>query len=104
MKRPKTAEQYVDLVKQAMFEVEELRLAAEYDADSMGEVMPFVDKLDRQIRAVYDAMRDGTYRFANEDLEFMELIKDIDDRLLPFKGLLRQINDTHRLGLEVEED
>jgi len=31
--KPKTAEQYVELIEQAIFEIEEVRMAAEYDMD-----------------------------------------------------------------------
>lgn len=33
--RPKTAEEYVELIDQALFEIDDLRAAAEYDAESM---------------------------------------------------------------------
>lgn len=45
--KPKTAEQYVELVDQAIFEVEEVRLVAEYDMDSMGAALDFIDDLEK---------------------------------------------------------
>jgi len=44
--RAKTVEEYVDLVKQALFEIEELRVAAEYDMEDMGTSLKFVDDLE----------------------------------------------------------
>ncbi len=102
MHRAKTAEEYIDLVKQAVFEVEELRMAMEYDIESMQETSTFVDQLESQIKALYKSMEDGTYQFANRDLDFMPLLNRCDDRVLPFKYLLRMINETHRKGLDVE--
>jgi hypothetical protein len=99
--RAKTVEEYVDLVDQALFEIEELRMAAEYDMDSMGASLKFVDKLERQVRELRASMGDGSYHFADRDLPFMDLVEDTSDDHLPFKYLLRMINETHRKGLDV---
>lgn len=103
IKRPKTVDQYVELVKQAMFEVEELRMAAEYDLEQMGGVMTFLELLEEQVKALWDSMVQGTYEFRDEDLPFMRIVNTADERLLPFKFLLRVINETHRKGLDVDE-
>ncbi len=66
--RPKTAEAYVELVEQALFEVDELRMSAEYDMDSLGEAMGFLDPLEAGIKKLRASMADGGYRFADEDL------------------------------------
>ena len=103
IKRPKTVDQCVELVKQAVFEVEELRLATEYDLEQMGGVMTFLDNLEEQVKGLWDSMVQGTYEFRDEDLPFMRIVNTADDRLLPFKFLLRVINETHRKGLDVDE-
>lgn len=100
--RPKTANEYVELVRQALFELEDLRAAAEYDGESMGDALAFVDDLERGVRAVYDAMAAGRYEFADEDLPFMHIVQVADDRMLPFKNLLKVINETHRQGLDAD--
>jgi len=101
--RPKTAEAYAELVRQALFEVEELRAAVEYDMEFMGGALEFLDELEGQVRALFQSMVDGTYRFDDRDLPFMRLIERADDRMLPFKDLLKVINATHRQGLAVDE-
>lgn len=103
IKRPKTVDQYVELVKQAVFEVEELRMATEYDLEQMGGVMTFLDNLEEQVKGLWGSMVQGTYEFRDEDLPFMRIVNTADDRLLPFKFLLRVINETHRKGLDVDE-
>lgn len=103
MSRPKTAEEYVGLVDQALCEVDELRMSAEYDMDSLGGVLPALDSLEQMIKDLRSSMADGSYQFKNEDLPFMELIEKTDDRVFPFKYLFRVINDTHRNGLDVED-
>ena len=53
---------------------------------------------------VFESMKDGSYCWRTGDLEFMRIINDIDDRLLPFRPLLIRINDTHKNGLEPEAE
>ncbi len=103
-KRPQTAAEYVDLVDQAIFELEELRMAAEYDMESLGKAMDYVDDLEKQMRALRASMADGSYKFGREDLPFMDIVRKYDDDVLPFRFLFQMINDTHKLGLDVGED
>jgi hypothetical protein len=103
VQRAKTPEEYVELVNQAIFEIEELRMAAEYDMDDLGTSMAFVDDLEKRVRALKASMEDGTYAFGNRDLPFMEIVNKHDTDALPFRYLLRVINETHRKGLDVEE-
>jgi hypothetical protein len=102
-RRARTIDEYVDLVDQAIFETEELRVAAEYDMESLGAVKDFVSELEQQLRKLRASMEDGGYRFENKDLPFMEIVNKKHERYLPFRFLLRMINDTHREGLDVEE-
>lgn len=104
MNRAKSAEEYIELVKQALFEIQDLRSAVEYDMDYMGGALDFLGDLEAGIRAVYDSMEKGEYRFQDQDLPFMRLVDAADDRLLPFKHLLRIINETHRKGLDTGGD
>lgn len=102
--RPKTPEAYVELIQQAIFEIDDLRAAVEYDGESMGGAIEFLDELDGHMQAMRRKMEEGNYRFEDKDLPFMEVVEKSDERLLPFKYLLRMINATHRMGLNVEGD
>jgi len=104
IKRPATPEAYVNLVKQALFEIDDLRAAIEYDMEGMQGSIGFVDDLERAVRQVYDAMVDGSYEFQNKDLPFMEIVRQQGVFSLPFRDLLNLINDTHRKGLDVGEE
>jgi len=102
--RPKTPEQYVDLIDQALFEIAELRMAAEYDMDSMGSANEFLGELEQDVRKLRQSMTDGSYFFNKEDLPFVRVVERQDERILPFKPLLLKINETHTLGLEVDAE
>jgi len=53
------------------------------------------------VKGLYQLMVDGEYRFGREDLPFIEIAnKHADD--IPFNTLLRQINETHRKGIDVD--
>jgi hypothetical protein len=99
----RTVEEYVNLLDQAIFETEELEIVAEFDMESMGATASFVDSLKKTLRDMRKSMEDGGYRFENKDLPFMKIVERYDERSLPFKFLLRRINDTHRYGLNVED-
>ena len=100
--RPKTPEEYVDLVDQALFEIEDLRQAAEYDMDSMGAASEFLEQLERDVRKLRESMADGSYLFGKENLSYVKVVEHQDERILPFKMLLLKINETHIKGLDVE--
>lgn len=100
IKKPKTVQEYVELIDQAIFEVEELRMAMEYDQDSMGGAEKFIDELEAGVRGIKQQMKEGTYQWATGDLPFMDVVKRTDSRLLPFKELLHAINHTHKTGLD----
>ncbi len=98
---PSTPEAYIELIKQAVFEVEDLRAAIEYDMEGMGDSSGFIAELEKQIKAVYKSMEDGTYEFEDKDLPFMILAREHGTFSLPFRDLLNIINETHRNGLSV---
>ena len=56
----RSSEEYVDFVQQALFEIEELRVAAEYNADDLGTSLAFVDELDAGVRQLYRSREEGS--------------------------------------------
>lgn len=106
VQRARTAQEYADWVKNARFEVKDLRECLLYDAEEIGETLrfpAFLDALDQGIETLFQQMVNGTYAFGREDLSFMELSeRQAED--IPFMQLLRQINETHRYGLDVPEE
>jgi hypothetical protein len=105
MRLPSTMEEYEELVEQALIEAEDLRRSAEFDeGEEWGEVFGFLDVLETELRRLQQSMLNGTYRFGERDLPFMQTIAHVDTFLLPFKPLLETINVTHRSGLSEVED
>ncbi len=101
--RAQSVEEYVDMVQQAVFEVEELYMAAEFDMESMGSTANFVDDMNKTLKQLLSSMNDGSYHFENKDLAFMPIVEKENEKMLPFKFMLRRINETHRYGLEIED-
>lgn len=102
MKLPKTVDEYVDYVHQAVYEVDELLCIIGDDDETYGGIMPLVNELDAQLRRLYDDMVSGRYEFDpnGPDLPFMALVDQLGKHV-PFKPLLKAINHTHRFGLDV---
>jgi hypothetical protein len=103
LRRARSVDEYVEWVRQAVFEVADLRDCLEYDAEDMAKLPAFLDPLEDGINAVLKSMQDGTYAFGREDLPFIDLAGRYAEEI-PFHILLKQINETHRRGLEVEGD
>ena len=106
LQRARSPEEYAEWVKQAKFEVGDLRDCLLYDMEEIGEMNrypAFLEPLEQGIAAVYDAMCSGEYAFGREDLSFMEVAEPNADQI-PFIILLKQINETHRHGLDVDQE
>lgn len=103
IKAPKTVDEYIDLVHQAVYEVDELRAVVEEDDERKGMILPWVEAMDKELRGLYDSMLDGTYQFDpnGPSLPFMEIVKRFGASI-PFKQLLSIIDQTHRMGLDID--
>jgi hypothetical protein len=101
MKKAANFNELIDLVHEAVYEVDELRACLEHDDDEASTYTPFMDDLDRMLRELHESMTSGKYEGAGkgEDLAFMPLFKK-HERSIPFRELLRTINATHREGYE----
>lgn len=101
MKKAYNLEELVDLVHEAVYEIDELRACLEHDDDEASTYAPYLDTLDKMLRDLHESMMSGQYRGVGqgEDLPFMALFKK-HERNIPFRDLLRVINATHREGFE----
>jgi hypothetical protein len=99
--RPATTQQYVDLVKQAIFELEDIIEALGFDIDEIDGIPAYLKVLLKELRAMRALMRDGNYQFDRHDLPMMRIVKQHTEKELPCIRLLYQINETHKLGLDI---
>jgi hypothetical protein len=101
MKKAKDLNELIDLVHEAVYEVDELRACLEHDDEEAATYTPYLDSLDSMLRELHESMTSGKYGGAGQggDLAFMPLFKQ-HERSIPFRELLRAINATHREGYE----
>jgi hypothetical protein len=100
--RAKTTEEYIDMIKQAIDETFDLRQAVEYDDEYMSDVLPLVNELENDLKALYKAMEQGEYEFATGDLPYVARLQQYRESMIPFRYLLKRINETHMKGLEID--
>jgi len=100
LRRARTADEYISWVKQAVFEVDDLRACLEYELEDLNRFPAYLDPLERGIKDLFETMQTGRYQFGREDLPFMDLVHRFGEEI-PFGTLLKQINETHRRGIEV---
>ena len=98
--RPKTAEEYVRLVEQALAELDDILEAASYDLDEIESNTGFVDMLKKQLIEMRNSMKDGSYQFGLNDFPLMRIVKKYSEKDLPCIRLFYTINQTHRQGLD----
>ncbi|MES9844865.1 MAG: hypothetical protein ABW162_00080 [Candidatus Sedimenticola sp. PURPLELP] len=103
LQRARTPEEYAEWVKQAKFETDELKECLLYEMEELGRFPAYIQPLEEGINEIYEAMCSGEYAFGREDLPFVEIASRYGDDI-PFYSLLKQINETHRRGLDVGED
>lgn len=103
LRRARSADEYAGWVKSAMFEVDDLKNCLLYEIEDLHRMPAYIEILEDGVKQIYDAMVAGTYAFGREDLTFMETLRRYEAEI-PFHTLLKQINETHRKGLEVEEE
>lgn len=102
MYEPKNIDEYLDLVDQAIHEIEELLLCAEdegeaYDYD-FSELMPVYRQIEEELKRLHADILAGRHVFANdEDLAFMPLVRRFGGRI-PFRTLLEALNTAHKAG------
>lgn len=97
---PKTLDELADLVQQAIYEIDELRMCMEdADAEEDGDrYQQFLDPLDAMLRRLYADMIEGNYQSGDADLPYMDILRKWG-REIPFRNLLEVINRAHRSGV-----
>lgn len=99
--RARSTDEYIAMIEQALDDTWDLRQSIEYDEEYMADARGFIDQLEHSLKQLYQSMKDGDYTFATGDLAFMEIVDKYHDAHIPFKFLLKRINETHLKGLDV---
>jgi len=104
IQRARSVDEYVKWIKDAMFEVDDLKACLLFDMDEAGARGSFpiwLEPLEKEVKSIHQLMVDGSYTFGREDFLFVELL-EFNAHDIPFSTLLKQINATHREGLDVD--
>ena len=102
MMHPKTVDDFLDLVDQAIYETDDVLMCAadEDDPEDSGitGILPVFEQLSRDLKSLHDAVRQGKRVFGQGDLVFMPLVQMWKQRI-PYHDLSLTLNDIHRQGL-----
>ncbi len=95
------ARRVLDLVDQAIFEIDQLLVCAGDESDDdteLSELTPLYEHLLVELKKLHTDVVSGRHRFANgADLAFMPLVRRWKDRI-PFVLMLEALNKTHQAG------
>jgi len=102
MYKPKNVDDYVELINQALFEIEDLIMCADDEGDGDTEfstMMPDLRVIEAGLKALHAEILGGDYVIGRgEDLPFMPVVQKVRKRL-PIVVLIDAINNAHKKGL-----
>lgn len=97
--RARDQNELVDIINQALDEVEDLRAAIEYDQEYRGESSLIVEPVSRGLSRLLLAINEEDYALGQGDwLHFLDPLRSGSHRTVPFWPLLKLIIDTHERG------
>ena len=95
-------DEFVDLVDQAIFEIDEILLCVDDEGDEdweFSDLLPVYERLSLELKALHQHLVARTHEFGNDtDLSFMPLARQWRERI-PFMPMLEALNQSHRRGL-----
>ena len=99
--RAVNADELVEIINQTLDEVEDLRAAIEYDDEYKGEASIIVKPVAAGLSRLLTALHNDSYQPGEGDwLEFVESLRDLDHRAVPFWPLLKLVIETHEQGYQ----
>ena len=102
--RARSQDEFIYLINQALDEVFDLRAAIEYDEEFMDNAAFVVDPLEKGLQRLLAAVKSADYQLGEGDhLDFLHVLKNTDQRAIPFLPLLKLILDTHNDGYQEQE-
>jgi hypothetical protein len=102
IRKIRTPEEYIELVRQLREDVFDLREAVEYDGEEMSKAATIIEALEYYVNELYRSFEDGSYEFKDEDLPYMQIVEQNNHTaVLPMLNLLKEVNRIHRNGLDL---
>jgi len=102
MPEPKSPEEFMSLLDDALFEMEELRASVEFEDGGerdLSELVPVFTQIEDGLKQLRSGLADGSRRLGSgQDLPFMGLVHQWKIRI-PVARLIIQVNDLQRRGL-----
>ena len=100
---PKTKDDFLDLVDQAIYEVDEIMMCAADEGDpedsQYSAVLPLFEQLRHQLRALHAAVTEGRHVFGDgSELAFTPLVRKWRDHI-PFHDILATLSLAHKAGI-----
>lgn len=100
MDRARSIQEYKQILNDILDELDDLRAAIEYDEEFMEGSMQLIEPLEQGVKSLLAQIDAGTYQFGVGELEFLDIARDANALLLPFKALFSRVEMTHKNGLE----
>ncbi len=101
MHQPQSPKEYLNLIDQALFEIEDLMRCAEEEGDGIqeyGAQLPVYEQIAAGLKRLRDEVAKDSHAFGDgKDLAFMPPVRQWKSRI-PFHGLLETLNTVHRSG------
>lgn len=91
-----TLEHYIKLVDDALFDIQDMRSAIEFDEDYMMASAQFVGPLAKDLEQLKKELLEDSHQFGGQDLPYMQYLKKLPEEVVPFKYLLKVINEVHK--------
>ena len=100
--RARDKEEYINLINQALDDVEDLRAAIEYDEEFMENAAMIVEPISLELSRLRAAIKSGEYEIGRDGwLDFVNALQNADHQAVPFWSLLKLILETHQQGYPV---
>lgn len=103
MHAPRSVEEFLRILDDVIFDVEEAIASAEYEGDTImdiTELVPTYQQFHQQLKALFDDVKQGTHAFgSDDDLPYMEQALRFKLRI-PFAQALFALNEAHRKGFD----
>jgi hypothetical protein len=100
MYTPTSVDEYLDLIDQAIFEIEDVLMCAADEGDEdweFSDLLPLYQQLVGELKRLHEAVSGRRHAYGTGDLPFMAIVRRHQDRI-PFSALLEALNRTHLSG------